>query len=104
MILPCSNSDCMNIFLSGCSNQFADYKIIMGMNNASWHSREKSKNTDNIAPLFQPPYSPEVNPAENIWRYVRINGGFKNTTFSTIKKLKNVCAELSTIYYQTKKQ
>jgi transposase len=69
------------------SNQFADYKIIMGMDNASWHSREKSKNIDNIVHLFQPPYSPEVNPAENIRRYIRTNGGLKNTTFGTIKEV-----------------
>jgi hypothetical protein len=103
MILPYSNSDCMNIFLSECSNQFADYKIIMGMDNASWHAREKSKNIDNIVPLFQPPYSPEVNPAENIWRHIRTNGGFKNTTFSTIKEVEEcLCRAVNNLFIRQK--
>jgi transposase len=49
---------------------------------AGWY-----KIIDNIVPLFQPPYSPEVNPAEHIWRYIRTNGGFKNKTFNTIEEV-----------------
>ena len=50
----------------------------MEMDNAAWH--DKNKTIDNIVPLFIPPYSPEVNPAEHIWEYIREAGGFKNKT------------------------
>ena len=36
-------------------------------------------------PLFQPAHSPELNPAENIWHYIRENGNFKNRNFSTME-------------------
>jgi hypothetical protein len=43
-------------------------------------------------PLFQPPHSPEVNPAEHVWEYVRENGGFKNRTFKTLYDVEqNLC-------------
>jgi transposase len=37
------------------------------------------------AMLFQPAYSPEVNPAEHIWQHVRENGNFKNRTFDSME-------------------
>jgi len=36
-----------------------------------WHTTAKLKLPDNITPLSLPPTSPELNPAENIWQYLR---------------------------------
>ncbi|MDR2653598.1 MAG: transposase, partial [Prevotellaceae bacterium] len=35
-------------------------------------------------PLFHPPYSPELNPAEHIWHYIRESDSFKNKTFQSM--------------------
>ena len=67
------------------SQAFKHYRIIMVMDGASWHTGDKTRKWSNINPLFQPPYSPELNPVENMWHYIRENGGFKNTTFNTLK-------------------
>jgi transposase len=72
----------MDIFLKEVSEKFSNYRIIMAMDRASWHKGETPKN---IVPLFQPPYSPEVNPVENLWHHIREDGRFKNTTFDTLK-------------------
>jgi hypothetical protein len=85
MILPYANGDCMDIFMKEFSKEFSNYRIIMGMDNASWHS--KYLNIDNIVPLFQPAHSPELNPAENIWQYIRESGGFKNKTFNSMEEV-----------------
>jgi transposase len=53
----------------------------MVMDNAAWHGSSITKKTENIVPLFQPPYSPELNPAEHIRHYIRESGLFKNRTF-----------------------
>jgi transposase len=37
-----------------------------------------------FVPLFQPVHSPEVNPAERVWKHIRENGGFKNMTFDNL--------------------
>lgn len=84
MILPYADKECMNIFVREFSKQFSDCRVIMGMDNASWHKCKITEYTDNIVPLFQPAYSPELNPAEHIWHYIRENGGFKNHTFDSM--------------------
>jgi transposase len=43
--------------------------------------------TNNIVPLFQPAYSPEVNPTKHIWKYVRENGNKKNKTFDSMEEI-----------------
>ena len=85
MVLPYANGECMGIYLEEFSKQFSDYRVVMSMDNAAWHSYKRIEKIDNTVPLFQPPYSPEVNPAENIWHDIRESGDFKNRTFNSIK-------------------
>ncbi len=40
----------------------------------------------NIIILHIPPYTPEMNPIEQIWREIRTQG-FKNEVFQTLKKV-----------------
>ena len=84
LILPYVNDVCMNIFMKEVSEAFSHYRMIMVMDRASWHTGNKTKNRENIIPLFKPPYSPELNPVENLWHHIREEGGFKNTTFNTL--------------------
>jgi putative transposase len=93
LILPYANKNCMEIFMSGISETFSKYKIIMAMDRASWHAGIKTGEWENIVPMFQPPYSPETNPVENLWHHIREDGGFKNTTFNTLKEVELKLAE-----------
>ncbi len=68
LILPYANTDCMDIFMQGVSDEFRNYRIIIGMDRASWHTGDKVKKWDNIVPLFQPAYSSELNPVENLYQ------------------------------------
>ena len=81
----------MEVFLSFLSENFREYRIILAMDNASWHSSKT--HIDNIIPLFQPAYSPEVNPAERVWKHIRENGGFKNRTFDTLAEVEQCLCE-----------
>ena len=87
LILPYANCECMDIFMQGVSEKFKNYRIIMAMDSASWHTGEKTKKWENIVPLFQPPYSPELNPVEHIWHHIRESYNFKNKTFSSMKEV-----------------
>ena len=40
---------------------------------AGWHTSQALKPPDNISLLCLPPYSPELNPVENVWEYLRKN-------------------------------
>lgn len=40
---------------------------------AEWHVTPKLNVPDNITLLFLPPRSPELNPVENVWQFMRDN-------------------------------
>ncbi len=40
-------------------------------------------------PVFQPPYSPELNPVEHIWHHIRETYNFKNKTFNSIQEVED---------------
>jgi transposase len=44
--------------------------IILVLDNAGWHGPEGLDIPDGIRPVFLPPYSPELQPAEHLWPLV----------------------------------
>ncbi|HOO19282.1 MAG TPA: hypothetical protein PK296_03720, partial [Paludibacteraceae bacterium] len=43
LILPYANTLCMSLFMEGFSEKFYDYRIIMAMDKASWHTGKKQR-------------------------------------------------------------
>ncbi len=80
MILPTMDSNSMDIFLEEISNRHLDEYILMVVDGASSHRAKKLKVPNNIELLFLPPYSPQLNPQENIWDEMR-EKWFGNTVF-----------------------
>ena len=74
---------CMEHFLNGLSNEFPNDYIILCCDGAGWHKTEKLKIPENIELLFIPPYTPEMNPIEQIWEELR-EKGFRNEVFNTL--------------------
>lgn len=90
--------------MNGLSEQFSNYRIILAMDRASWHTGEKTQKWNNIVPLLNPPYSPQLNPVENLWAHIRENGGFKNTTFNSLREVEiNLEKELKNLNKNTVK-
>ena len=90
LIMPFANTESMNIFLSEFSNKYKDYRIILSMDRAGWHKSKELLKPENIRFLFIPPYSPELNPVEHIWDYIR-EKFFNNHVF---KKLDYIVDDL----------
>ncbi|NJL59414.1 MAG: hypothetical protein HC887_06995 [Desulfobacteraceae bacterium] len=88
LILPSSNKEMMNIFPEEFSEQYKEYRVIIAMDGAPWHPSEDSNKFDNIRVIRQTPYSPEVNPVEHIWEYIREND-FHNRQFKTLNILED---------------
>ena len=65
------NSDCMSIFLKKFQQENQEKIHIIQLDNAPIHTAKKLEVPDNIILLFQPPYSPEVNPIERVWQYIK---------------------------------
>lgn len=65
--LPHCNTETFQLFLNEFSQKSIDeFKIIL-LDNGAFHKGQHLNIPENIALLFIPPYSPELNPAEKIW-------------------------------------
>jgi hypothetical protein len=71
LVLPTANTAMMNLFLSHVSQTFADYFIVMQVDQAGWHRSKELQIPANIRLIEQPAYSPEVNPVEHVWEELR---------------------------------
>ena len=71
LVLPGLNLVNMKIFLDEISKRYPNEYICMLMDGAAAHSLKGLQVPDNMVIEKIPPYSPEVNPAENIWDEIR---------------------------------
>ena len=76
----------MNIFLEELSKQYPDDMILLCCDGAAWHKAGSLIIPDNIELFFLPPYTPEMNPIEQIWKELR-KMGFRNEVFTTLEKV-----------------
>jgi transposase len=56
------------------------------MDGAGWHKSKDLKIPENIDIFLLPPYSPELNPVERFWRYLKQNV-LHNRLFETLESL-----------------
>ena len=75
VLMPSANAEAMNEHLKEISTQIAPgARAVLVCDGAGWHQRGKKLVVpDNISLLSLPPYSPELNPMENVWDYPRQN-------------------------------
>jgi len=62
----------MNEHLRFISEQVgADRHVVLVLDQAGWHTAKRLKVPSNATLLHLPPYSPELNPVERVWAYLR---------------------------------
>jgi hypothetical protein len=76
---------CMNVYLRELSSQFKDDYILLICDNAAWHKSNGLIVPDNIEIMHIPPYTPEMNPIEQVWDEIR-EKHFANHTFDSLKQ------------------
>ena len=59
----------MNIYLKDLSKEIKKDFILI-MDGAGWHSSKNLIIPKNIQIVILPPYCPELNPVERLWRYI----------------------------------
>lgn len=69
--MPQCNANTFQLFLDYMALQNANEFKILILDNGAFHHAKKLKLPNNIALLFLPPYSPELNPAEKMWRHFK---------------------------------
>ena len=75
----------MNVFLNHLSTSYPNDIIILVCDGAAWHKAKALIVPENIRLVFIPPYTPEMNPIEQIWKEIR-KRGFRNEIFQTLNK------------------
>ena len=70
--MPTVSTKVMQRFLDELSKTLAaDEHAVMVLDGAGWHAKASLTIPDNLTLVFQPPYSPECNPVERIWLFLR---------------------------------
>lgn len=72
-------------YLQGLSRKRPDEYKILVIDNAGFHSTKNIQVPDNIHLLRIPPYSPELNPCEQVWQWIKKR--FANKSFPNMSEL-----------------
>ena len=83
LIMPRSDTACFQIFLNALSRKFTRQDILLVLDGVPYHRCSGLALPGNISLLFLPPYSPELNPKENLWEESR-EKIFKNYALNSI--------------------
>ncbi len=68
-----------------------EFKVIV-LDNGAFHKASRLGLPSNICLLFLPPYSPELNPVEMIWRWIKDR--LANIAFKSIESLSDAVADI----------
>ena len=86
------NSDCLGLFLEQFAQEYSQEIHIIQLDNAPCHTANKLSIPENVLLLFQPTYSPELNPIERVWQYIKQQ--LKNLFFTSLDDVKYKVAKI----------
>lgn len=90
---PWANTEAMQLHLDEISRHVTPgAQAVLIMDRAGWHTTNVLAIPKNITPILLPSYSPELNPVENIWQYIRANW-LSNSVFETYDDIIDVVCE-----------
>lgn len=87
LMLPTANTPAMQMHLDEISrNVAARAHAVVLMDRAGWHNTDKLTLPRNLTIILLPSRSPELNPVENVWQYLRENW-LSNSVFEDYKDI-----------------
>jgi len=93
LVMPYVDAQAMQLHpgeISRCVAKGAHAVVLM--DGAGWHKAGALKTPENLTLMFIPPYAPELNPAGNIWRFLRQNY-LSNRVFETCEDILDACCK-----------
>jgi hypothetical protein len=97
LVLPAVNAEAMGMFLAEVSQRHADEFILMVLDGAGWHRAKRLQVPENRRLISLPAWSPQLNPAEQVWDEVR-EKCFANRRFESMDQLeKQLLARLASL-------
>ena len=98
LIMPTSDTACFQTFLDALARKHSRHDILLVVDGAPNHRGRALTIPANISLLFLPPYSPELNPKENLWDEIR-EKIFKNYALKSIEAVRAKLAE-AVLYFE----
>jgi DDE superfamily endonuclease len=93
LVLPYCDTQAMAAQLAEVSQAVAPgAHAVLLVDQAGWHVSPKLRVPDNITLLPFPPRSPELNPVENVWQFVRDNW-LSNRIFGSYEEIVDQCCD-----------
>lgn len=87
LIAPRLNTGIVNVFLAQLSKTLAaNTQAVLVWDGAGYHRANDLVCPSNITLVRLPPYSPELNPVENLWHYLRSHY-WSNRKYDTVDAL-----------------
>jgi len=87
LMLPAANAEAMQLHLDEISRHVArKAHAVVLMDRAGWHRADRLKVPKNLTIILLPSRSPELNPVENVWQYLRQNW-LSNRVFDTYEDI-----------------
>ena len=83
LIFPYADTACMTLFLQELSERYPADEIVLVLDGAGWHRSGGLVVPANIRLVCLPPYSPQLNPVEQLWKGIRTRF-FGNAYFETL--------------------
>lgn len=92
-MLPQVNTAAMNLHLAEIARQIdAQTHAVVILDQAGWHGARALVVPENLTLLPLPPYSPELNPIENLWQFLKHN--FLNSrVFADYQAIVDACCD-----------
>jgi hypothetical protein len=97
--LPDLNSHTFQLWLDGFGAAFSDSCNIVVLDNGALHQAKALQWPSHVGPLFLPPYSPELNPIERLWRDLKDQ--LADLVSHTIEELSDAVCTLIQRYSRT---
>jgi hypothetical protein len=93
IVMPFADTFAMQTHLDEISHHVTAGSIaVLLLDKAGWHTTGKLVVPDNIVLVHLPPKSPELNPVENVWQYLR-QTWLSNRVFESFKDICDACCE-----------
>ena len=88
LVLPYANTTCMSLHIDEVARSVPEGRhALVIMDGAGWHQAFHARS--NVSVLKIPPYSPELNPCEQIWQYIK-DKWLKNRCYKDYDDILNV--------------
>jgi transposase len=90
--MPRANAQALQAQLDELGRSLAsDVHALLVLDGAGWHHSSALRVPDNLTLRYLPPYSPELNPAERLWRELR-QRNLSNRVFPDVAALDSAIA------------